>query len=185
MELDGVLTLRTFEDADRLRDLAGSASHVLVIGGWWIGSEVAASLRQMGARVTFTFAGILPREQALGPNIGRVYDQLHRERGVTVTLRTRIVASEGNGRVRGALTDDGVRLEADLVVTAVGAQPRLELAGGAGLTTSDGVVVDSLLRTSDPAVLAVGDVAQAPYPVLGRSLRLGHWGTAQSQTALV
>ena len=180
-ELDGVVTLRTFEDADRLRDLATGAGHILVIGGGWIGSEVAASLRRMGAAVTLTFAGDLLLEQALGPAVGRVYDQLHREHGVMVMPRTRITSLDGNGRVRGAQTDAGGRLEADLVVAAVGAQPRLQLAVEAGLTTSDGIIVDSLLQASDPTVLAAGDVAQVPYPELGRSLRLGHWGSAQSQ----
>lgn len=183
-DLDGVLTLRTFEDADRIRDRAQGARRVLVIGGGWIGSEVAASLRQMGVPVTLALSGDLPLERALGRSIAEVYDGLHREHGVAVLPRTRVVELEGDdGRVRRARTETADMIEADVVVAAVGARPRLQLALSAGLAVSGGIVVDGLLRTSDPAVLAVGDVAEVPHPHLGRSLRVEHWGAAQSQGA--
>jgi 3-phenylpropionate/trans-cinnamate dioxygenase ferredoxin reductase subunit len=180
-DLDGVLTLRTFEDADTIRTRAREVSRVLVVGGGWLGSEIAASLRQMGIPVVLAVTGELPLSRALGSTIGGMYDGLHREHGVAVLPRTRITAFEGIGQVRGARTMAGDRIEADLVVAAVGASPRLELALAARLKVSDGVVVNGLLQTDDPRILAVGDIAQAPYPDLGRSLRVEHWGTALSQ----
>lgn len=182
-DLDGVLTLRTVEDADRVRSRAREAEHVLVVGGGWIGSEITASLRQMGVPVTWAFPGDLPLATVLGTTIAGVYDRLHREHGAVVLPRTRIVALEGDRQVRAARTASGEQIPADLVVVAVGAAPKVELALGAGLDVADGVIVDGSLRTTDPRILAVGDVARAPYPDLGRSLRVEHWGTAQSQGA--
>lgn len=181
-DLDGVLTLRTFEDADRIRARAEGARQVLIVGGGWIGSEIAASLRQMGIPVTLAVPGDLPLQRALGRSIAAVYDGLHRERGVEVLPRARVVAFEGDGgRVGCVRTATGDELRADVVIAAVGARPRLDLARLAGLAVSDGIVVDGLLRTSDPAILAAGDVAEVPQPDLGRSVRVEHWGAAQAQ----
>lgn len=180
-DLDGVLTLRTLDDADEIRQRAREAEHVLVIGGGWIGSEVTASLRQMDVPVTLAFPGELPLEHALHRPVAEVYDRLHQDNGATVLRRTLVSGLEGDERVRRARTGAGDAVAADLVVLAIGARPCLELARTAGLAIGDGVTVDGFLRTSDPRILAVGDIAEAPYPDLGRSLRFQHWGAAQSQ----
>lgn len=182
-QLDGVRTLRTFEDADEIRLRARRAEHVLVVGGGWIGSEVTASLRQAGVRVTWALAGRLPLERALGQPVAQVYDDLHAEHEVTFLRDTRVVAfdGDGDGRVRRARTAVGDWIPADLVVVAVGATPQVELAESAGLRVLDGVVADGLLQSDDPRILVAGDVARVPYPDLGRSLRVEHWGAAQAQ----
>ena len=180
-DLRGVRTLRTFEDADEIRARARDAEHVLVVGGGWIGSEVTPSLRQLGVPVTLAMSARLPLERALGERLARLYDLLHRDHGATLLPRTHVVALEGDGRVRGARTAAGDRIPADLVVVAVGAAPLVHLAQDAGLTVSDGVVVDGLLRTEDPTLLAAGDIARVPYPDLRRSLRVEHWGAARAE----
>ncbi|WP_448072941.1 NAD(P)/FAD-dependent oxidoreductase [Georgenia yuyongxinii] len=180
-DLEGVRTLRTFEDADEIRARARDAEHVLVVGGGWIGSEVTASLRQLDVPVTLAVSAHRPLERALGERLAGLYDRLHRDHGAALLPRTRIVALEGDGRVRAARTVAGDRIPADLVVVAIGAAPLVDLAQDAGLTVSDGVVVDGLLRTDDRTVLAAGDIARVPYPDLRRSLRVEHWGAARAQ----
>lgn len=180
-DLDGVLTLYTAADADELRARARVAEHVLVVGGGWLGSEVSASLRSIGVPVTLAVTSAMPLESALGPQVASVYDALHREHGVQVLPNTSVVELAGEGGVRRALTSAGEWVAADVVVAAVGADPRLGLAATTGLVVDGAVPVDGTLRTSDPRILAVGDIARVPYPDLGRSLRVAHWGAAQFQ----
>lgn len=182
-DLEGVVKLRHFEDADRIRAMARKVRRILVVGGGWIASEVAASLRMLGHDVTMAMRGRRPLEGALGPHIGEVYRGLHEEHGVTVLPETEIITLDGHGTVRRALTASGAWLDADLVVVAIGATPRVELARTAGLTVADGIVVDAHLQTSEPRVLAAGDAALVPHAGLGRSLRIEHWGAAAAQGA--
>lgn len=179
--LAGVVSLRSFEDADLIREQAGEARRILVVGGGWIASEVAASLRQLGHEVTVALRGRRPLERALGPQLAEVYRGLHDEHGVTVLPATRITAFDGDSAVHRARTASGQWLEADLVVVAVGVTPPVELAHTAGLPVADGIVVDRQLATRDPRVFAAGDAALVPHGGFGRSLRLEHWGTAQVQ----
>lgn len=180
-ELDGILTLRTFEDADRIRTSAAQAERILVVGDGWIGSEVAASLRLLGRTVTLALPRSLPLARSVGAEIAEIYAGLHRQHGVIVRTSARIVAFDGAGSVQRAQTESGEWIDTDLVVLAIGVSPRLELARTAGLTVGNGVVVDGQLRSSDPRVFAVGDGALVPYPHLGRALRVEHWGAAVSQ----
>lgn len=177
----GVVTLRTFADADTLRDRARQAERILVVGGGWIGSEVAASLRVLGHNVTWAFHDRLPLEDALGPDIGKVYRGLHGQHGVEMVAEIHVVALDGSGGARQARTATDAVLEADLVVVAIGADPRTELARGAGLTVTAGIVVDERLATSDARIFAAGDAALVPHATFGRSLRVEHWGAARSQ----
>ena len=179
--LDGVLTLRNFEDADAIRTQAQTAERVLIVGGGWIGCEVAASLRVLGCDVTVALRGRLPLERQLGSEMASVYRELHQEHGVRFLPETRIMAFEGPGSVRRARTVSGQWLDYELVVVAIGVVPRTELAAAAGLAVSDGLVVDGRLATSDPRVFAAGDIALAPHADLGRSLRIEHWATALAQ----
>ncbi len=172
--------LRTFEDSAALKQqLTG---HVLVIGGGWIGLEVASAARQAGAEVTIVEPMALPLLGVLGPRLATVFADLHREHGVDLRLETGVdsirKADDGTAAVR--LTD-GHELTADLVVVGIGVQPADDLARGAGLTTDNGVVVDATLRSSDPHVFAAGDVARHDHPVLGRPIRVEHWDTAIHQ----
>ncbi len=158
--------LRTAADADSIRSAAHEAKSATVIGGGWIGSEVAASLRQMGLEVTLVSRTPRPLERVLGPEIADVYRQLHADNGV------RIVAGNAGD----------APLDADIVVAGVGATPRLELARQAGLRIrGGGLVVDEFLRTSAPDIYAIGDIASAWHPRLRRHIRVEHWDNAKRQ----
>jgi 3-phenylpropionate/trans-cinnamate dioxygenase ferredoxin reductase subunit len=181
--LAGVHYLRTRDHADALRAAAATASNIVVIGGGWIGTETAASLRQMGAGVTLVTNLDHPLERVLGPEVGAIYGDLHRANGVRI-VPGHAIGLVGDDRVSGVRLGDGQVLPADLVVAGVGAVPRVGLALRAGLTTSEGAVAaDAHLRTSDPAIFVAGDVAAAFHPRYGKRIRVEHWDNAREQGA--
>jgi 3-phenylpropionate/trans-cinnamate dioxygenase ferredoxin reductase component len=180
-ELAGVHLLRSVEDSDRLREALESASRLVVIGAGWIGCEVAASARQKGVDVAMLAPEEVPLERVLGREVGAIYGELHRQRGVELVLGSGVEAIEGDGAVRGVRASGGRVLEADLVVIGVGVAPRTDLAEAAGLRVEDGIVVDARLRTSAGNVYAAGDVARAQHPLFGTSLRVEHWHNALEQ----
>jgi 3-phenylpropionate/trans-cinnamate dioxygenase ferredoxin reductase subunit len=184
-DLPGVRYLRRMGDSDALRAAIVAASRVVVIGAGWIGSEVAASARQLGAEVAIVAPEAVPLERVLGPQVGGVYRDLHAEHGVDLHLSTQIEAIVGNVGAEGVRTTGGSVIEGDLVVVGVGVSPRDELARDAGLTLENGIVVDELLRTSAPDVFAAGDVAATWNTLYNRRIRVEHWANAlnQGQTA--
>ena len=175
--LDGVIGLRTVEDADRIRDLATPGSHAVIVGAGFIGCEVAASLRYLGVEVDVVEFFELPLIRVVGPEVARVYAELHAEHGVGLHMRQGAERFEGDDRVRAVLTTDGARLPCDFVVTGVGIAPVTELAQGTAIEVSNGVLVDERCRTSVPGVFAAGDVANHLHPVFGR-LRVEHYDNA-------
>ncbi len=179
--LDGVQTLRTLADAERLRADLARATTVAVAGGGWVGAEVAAVARQLGREVVLVHPGPAPLHRVLGAEVAEVYRRLHADHGVTLVGGSRVAALRGTGSVEEVVTDGGRVVPADLVVAGVGARPRTELAEAAGLAVDDGVLVDATLRTADPGIFAAGDVARAWHPRLGRSLRVEHWANARNQ----
>ena len=178
---DAALTLRTHADSDRIRKTFGEGRHLVVVGAGWIGLEVAAAAREAGTRVTVLEAADQPLLAVLGPELGAVFAELHREHGVDLRLGARIAGITPSG-VR---MEDGEEIAADAVVIGVGVKPRTELAEAAGLEVDNGVLVDGSLRTSDPDIYAVGDIANQDHPTLGRRLRVEHWATALNQPATV
>ena len=180
-DLDGIVTLRTIDDADRIREQAAAADRIAVIGGGWIGSEVAASLRQLGHDVTMLLPTQNPLEHILGPELGDMYRQAHEEHGVRIVAGTTAIGFEGGTRVASVRTHDGRDIPADLVVVGIGAAPRVELAERAGLAVDNGVLVGERLETSVPGIFAAGDVANAVHPHYGRRLRIEHWDNAKRQ----
>ena len=184
-DLPGVRYLREMADSDALRAAITAASRVVVIGAGWIGSEVAASARQLGAEVSIVAPEAVPLERVLGPEVGGVYRDLHAEHGVDLHLSTQIEAIVGGDAAQGVRTADGLVIEGDLVVVGVGASPRDELAREAGLTLENGIVVDEFLRTSAVDVFAAGDVAATWNPMYNQRIRMEHWSNAlnQGQTA--
>ncbi|GEL93733.1 pyridine nucleotide-disulfide oxidoreductase [Cellulomonas composti] len=179
--LEGVVSLRTLDDSDRLRVLLAASPRVVVVGGGWIGLEVAAAARAAGCEVTVLVRGDAPLHGVLGPELAAMFAALHRENGVDLRVRTQVRALVPGGdgvRVGAVELDDGTLLPADLVVVAVGARPRVALAQAAGLDVGDGVLTDAHLRTSDPRVLAVGDLAAVAHPFLGARVRVEHWDAA-------
>ena len=180
--LDGVHYLRSRRDADTLAAAAARAEHVVVVGTGWIGSEAAASLRQLGREVTLLGPDTGPLARVLGPEVGRVYRDLHADHGVRLALGTRVAGFGGHGRVEAVITSDGRTIEGDLVLVGAGAVARTELAEAAGLPVANGVLVDERLEAVGAAgVFAAGDVAAAWHPRYQRSLRVEHWANAFNQ----
>ena len=181
VSLAGVHYLRNVEDADAIRTAAASATEIAVIGGGWIGSEVAASLRQLGHDVTLISALPRPLERVLGPEVAEAYRELHGDHGVRL-VQGHVSSIQGKRSVEEIRLTDGHGVRADLVVIGVGAVPRLQLAMRGGLeTTEDGIAVDEYLRTSAPNIYAAGDVAAAWHPRFARHIRIEHWDNAIGQ----
>jgi NADPH-dependent 2,4-dienoyl-CoA reductase/sulfur reductase-like enzyme len=182
--LPGVEYLRTLEDSKRLRaSLSHSGGHrprrVVLAGSGWIGMEVAATARTLGAEVAVLGREKIPLEGVIGPELGTVFLQRHEEAGVSFHTETTVVGiTENNGRAAGVITDTGQELPADLIVAAVGVIPNTALAEAAGLTIDNGILTDQSMRTSDPNIFAAGDVANAYHPVTGQHLRSEHWANA-------
>jgi 3-phenylpropionate/trans-cinnamate dioxygenase ferredoxin reductase subunit len=180
-ELDGVHYLRDLADADAIAARLRGGGAAVIVGGGWIGAEVAASARQSGVEVTLVEQAALPLERVLGAELGQVYADLHREHGVELLTGVGVSGFEGAGRVERVTLADGRRLETDLVVAGLGVLPRTELAVQAGLAVDDGVLVDERLESSEPGIFAIGDVANAFHPFYGRRLRVEHWANALHQ----
>jgi 3-phenylpropionate/trans-cinnamate dioxygenase ferredoxin reductase subunit len=180
--LDGVRYLRTLDDSLRLRDAIRRAARVAVIGAGWIGSEVAASARQMGADVVLIDPSPVPLRRVLGEKVGGVFRDLHAEHGVALRLGAGVVELRGGRAVEEVVLGDGRIEPADVVVAGIGVTPRVALAEDAtGLRVDDGVLVDQHLEANIPGIYAAGDVANAWHPPYGGPLRVEHWDNAVHQ----
>ena len=182
-ELDGVCELRTLADSDALRERLQPGSRVAIVGAGWIGCEVAASARSMGADVTLIDPLEAPLQRVLGAQIGAFYRDVHAEHGVRMLLGQGVAAFEGRfgGGVHAVRTTDGTRVPCDVALVGVGVMPRDEITEHSGIETADGILVDEYLETSAAGVFAAGDVARAQHPLLDRSVRVEHWDNAQHQ----
>jgi 3-phenylpropionate/trans-cinnamate dioxygenase ferredoxin reductase subunit len=178
-DLEGVHYLRTIDDSERLRAAISRAETMVVIGGGFIGAEVAASATQMDTRVTLLELAETLWTRAVGPQMGRFFEEFLRDRGVHVRTRTSAERLEGDGGVEAVVLPDGSRLHADVVVIGVGVRPDVELAERAGLPVDNGVLVDEHLQATD-RIWAAGDVANAAHPLFGR-IRIEHWAEALNQ----
>jgi 3-phenylpropionate/trans-cinnamate dioxygenase ferredoxin reductase component len=183
---DRVHYLRTIDDAAALNSVLTEGSALAIVGAGWIGLEIAASARQRGVDVTVVEAAELPLLAALGPEAAAVFAKLHRDHGVDLRLGTSVEEiTTSDGRATGLKLGDGSTVDADQVLVAVGASPNTALAEQAGLATDrGGVLVDSSLRTSDPDIFAVGDIAAAEHPLFGVRIRTEHWANALKQPAV-
>ena len=177
--LDGVLTLRTLPDSERLAARLVRGARVVVIGGGWIGLEVAAAARMAGADVTVLEAAALPLQRVLGRDVANILVTLHEANGVRIINGASVSQLRGTGQVEAVELADGTRLPADIVVVGVGVWPNVDIAAAAGLDLHDGVLTDESLRTVSPDIFAAGDIANAYHPMLGRSLRIEHWANAR------
>jgi 3-phenylpropionate/trans-cinnamate dioxygenase ferredoxin reductase component len=181
-DLAGVQYLRSRPDADSLADAAAHAERVVVVGTGWIGSEAAASLRQLGRKVTMVGPDTAPLARVLGPEVAEVYRDLHAEHGARLALGTRVAGFRGHGRVEAVVTDHGETIDGDLVLVGAGAIPRTELAEAAGLPVGNGVLVNEQLEAVGAAgIYAAGDVAAAWHPRYQAYLRVEHWANALNQ----
>jgi 3-phenylpropionate/trans-cinnamate dioxygenase ferredoxin reductase component len=185
-DADRVHYLRTVEDSDALDAILTDGSSLAIVGGGWIGLEVAADARRRGVNVTVVEAAELPLLAALGRENGEVFAKLHRDHGVDLRLGTTVEEiTTSDGAATGLRLGDGSAVDADAVLVAVGAAPNTELARQADLAMGPdgGVLVDSALRTSDPDIFAVGDIVSAEHPLFGMRIRTEHWANALKQPA--
>lgn len=179
-DLAGVHYLRRIGNADGLRAAIHDRGPVVVIGGGWIGLEVAAVARQAGATVTVVESapGLLG---VLGPQVGLRFEALHRRHGVEVRTGAVVAEIVGSGRVEGVRLIGGEVIPSACVVVGIGVRPLTDLAEAAGLPVDDGILVDATLRTADPAIWAAGDVANAENDWIGRRVRVEHYANAGDQ----
>ncbi|WP_104131115.1 NAD(P)/FAD-dependent oxidoreductase [Cryobacterium sp. M91] len=179
-DLDGVRYLRTLDDSDTLRPLlAGGSLRLILIGSGWIGMEVAATARTLGNDVTILERDPIPLANALGDELGQMFADLHEQNGVILRRSVSVDSILGqDGRATAVKLTSGEVIPADLILVGIGATPNVKLADSAGLTIDNGVSVDASLRTSDPAIYAAGDVANAYHPVAKLRLRSEHWANA-------
>ncbi len=185
-DADGVHYLRTVDDADALNSALVEDCSLAVVGGGWIGLEVAAGARDRGVNVTVVEMAEVPLIGALGREVGEVFAELHRQHGVDLRLGATVQEiTTAGGKANGLKLGDGSTVDADAVLVAVGAAPNIALAEQAGLALGDGgVLVDASLRTSDPDIFAVGDIAAAEHPLFGVRIRTEHWANALKQPAV-
>lgn len=177
---EGVIYFRTLEDYRRLRELAGAGRRIAVLGGGFIGSEIAAALATNETEVVMLFP-----EEGIGARIfpvdhARFLNEYYRERGVDVRPATRVTGVSREGSKWTLKTDGGESLMADGVVAGLGIRPAVELAESAGLSTDDGIVVDERLSAGHPDLFAAGDVARFPSPALGARIRVEHEDNANT-----
>lgn len=176
--LEGVANvcyLRTLADAERIRRQLVPDNHLIVIGSGYIGLEVAASAIKKGMQVTLLTIADRVLDRVTAPPVSAFYERLHRDAGVDIRVNTQISGFEMSAdqrHVEAVVCSDGMRLDADLVVVGIGLIPNCELASAAGLEVSDGIIVDELMRTSDPAIMAIGDCARFHSDIYGRSVRV-------------
>jgi 3-phenylpropionate/trans-cinnamate dioxygenase ferredoxin reductase subunit len=181
LDLPGVHSLRTVDEAEALREEISPGRRAVVVGMGFIGSEVTASLRQRGVEITAVDGGTVPLERVMGQEVGGVLAGIHRDHGVDLVFRDQLAALEGDDRVERVVTRAGRTLECDFAVVGVGVQPVAELAAEAGIEVDNGVLVDELCRTSVTSVYAAGDVANHYHPVFRRRIRTEHWQNARRQ----
>ena len=170
-----VTYLRTLDDSTRLREQLQPGKRVVIIGGGWIGLEVASAARDAGSEVVVLEALEKPLLRVLGPEVADIFAGLHTEHGVDLRTSAQVTGIDGDGTVT---LGDGSTVTADHLVVGVGVAPVTDLASAAGLTVDNGIRVDAQLRTSAPDVFAAGDVANVDHPVLGHPIRVEHWDTA-------
>jgi 3-phenylpropionate/trans-cinnamate dioxygenase ferredoxin reductase component len=185
-DAEGVHYLRSYDDAAALNSALREGTSLAVVGAGWIGLEVTAAARQRNVDVTVVEAAKQPLLAALGETVGEVFATLHREHGVDLRLEAQVEEiTVADGAATGLRLRDGSTVAADAVLVAVGAKPNIELAEQAGLSMGDGgVLVDASLRTSDPDIYAVGDIAAAEHPLFGGHIRTEHWANALKQPAV-
>jgi 3-phenylpropionate/trans-cinnamate dioxygenase ferredoxin reductase component len=172
IDLAGVLSLRAIADVQRLRPALDAVDRVVIVGGGYIGLEVAAVMRTEGREAIVLEAEERVLKRVTAPEVSSFFDRFHRERGVEIRLGTRLAAIAGDTRVHALKLADGSEIATDLVLLATGAQPNTELASKAGLACKDGIVVDEFARTSIPDVYAAGDCTRFPSRRYQRELRL-------------
>jgi len=180
---DGVCYLRSRDDADRLRRHLAPGRRVVIIGGGFIGAEVASAALDRGAEATLLEAAPVPLARAIGPRLGEACARLQRQAGVDLRTGTQVQGlRRGSGQLA-VVTSQG-DVHGDVVVVGIGAQPNAELAADSGIAVADGILTDEHCRTSQDRVFAAGDVAAHMHPGIGGRIRVEHFDNASRQAAV-
>ncbi|WP_373045378.1 NAD(P)/FAD-dependent oxidoreductase [Vulgatibacter sp.] len=181
--LDGVVALRTLQDAVSLRERLERSHRLLVVGAGLVGLEVAATARRLGKEVVVVEKAPGPLARLLGPHAAAAKPlvAIHREHGAEIRTGTSVVAFLGQSRVEGAVLDTGTVVACDLVLLALGVEPAVDWLRGSGIVLADGIPVDGRGETEIPGIFAAGDVARTFHHRFGRSLRLESYGNAWAQ----
>lgn len=184
-ELSGVHYLRSASNALAIKEQLESANNAVIVGGGYIGLELAASFRKSGVNVTVLEMAPRVLARVAAAEVADFYTRVHSEEGVTVLTNTSSESFTGSEKVTAVRTSDGEELAADIVIVGVGVVPNTELASDAGLEVNNGIVVDRFAQTSDPNIVAAGDCTFHPNALLNRSLRLESVpnATEQAKTA--
>ncbi|MEO6473158.1 MAG: FAD-dependent oxidoreductase [Aeromicrobium sp.] len=185
-----VRTLRTLADVPKLRDELAAGQHLIVVGAGLIGSEIAASARDLGCEVTMLETAPLPLPRLLPPMLGQMYADIHKANGTDLHTDVTVESIVDDGELTVVRAVDGRTWSAPIVVVAVGMSPATELAEEAGIEVSPphlggGIVVDASGQTSVPGIYAAGDVANQPNGILGGRHRVEHWQNAQNHGTAV
>jgi 3-phenylpropionate/trans-cinnamate dioxygenase ferredoxin reductase component len=179
--LDGIHYLRVLPNSDAIREEAAAADHVVLIGGSYIASEVAASLTAKGTSCTMVMLEDVAMSRAFGEEVGRYFHDVLESHGVSLVTGDELEAFLGDGRVRAVRTKSGREIEGDVVVVGAGVHPDVMLAERAGLEVDNGIVCDSKLESSVEGIFAAGDACSYDSVVHGRRLRIEHWDVALQQ----
>jgi 3-phenylpropionate/trans-cinnamate dioxygenase ferredoxin reductase subunit len=176
--LNGICYYRTLDDYERIREIAGPGKSAVVIGGGFIGSEIAAALNMNQVKVTMIFPEQHLISRIFPDSLASSLTDQYRAKGVTILPNERPAAFSKDGPRFTTHTQSGKIIDSDMLIVGIGIAPAISLAQNAGLETANGIVVDEHLRTSDPDIFAAGDVASFPYQALGIRTRVEHWDHA-------
>ena len=182
-DLKGIHYLRTLADVEAIKDSLKPGARVAIVGGGYIGLEVAAVLTKLDARPTVIEVMDQVMARAMAPKVASFFEQVHRAHGVDIRLQTGVTGFEAgaDGHVAAAITNTGEKIPADLAIIGIGILPEVELAAEAGLTVENGIAVDEHGRTEDSSIFAAGDCTNHPNALLDRRLRLESVQNAVSQ----
>ncbi len=183
--MDGVVYLRTLDESIAIKQRLRDASAIVVIGGGFIGLEIAASARSLGKAVTVLEAQSRLMPRVVAPLVSTFYERSHTSRGVDIVCHAAVIDIAGNGAARVVRLADGRSFCADLVIVGIGVIPNAELAADAGLATGNGIVVDDHLQTGDTRIYAIGDCAEHPNAFAGGRVRLESVQNAADQARAV
>jgi 3-phenylpropionate/trans-cinnamate dioxygenase ferredoxin reductase subunit len=178
--MTGVYQLRTVAECDVIRRVAQPGARAVVVGMGFIGSEVAASLRQKGLEVTVVLPGAAPLATVLGDEVATVLAAIHREHGVRLVTNDQVIGFEGGARVERVSTAKGAQLLCDLAIVGIGIDPAIDALAGSAIALDNGILVNAQCQTNVPDVFAAGDVANLLHPVFGR-VRVEHFNNAEKQ----
>jgi 3-phenylpropionate/trans-cinnamate dioxygenase ferredoxin reductase component len=181
LKLERVYDLRTVEDCDRIRAEIAPGRRAAVVGMGFIGSEIASSLRQMGVEVVVIEGEKVPLYRALGEEIGRLMEHIHRDHGVEMIFEDHVSGFEGAGGVERIVTRSGRQIDCDFAVVGIGVEPVIDVVAGSGVEVDNGIVVDEYCRTNVEGIFAAGDVTNHYHPIFEQRMRVEHWHNALKQ----